>query len=105
MRPKGLALHHPAANLLEEYATLGCPTHTGKPWTNEEMWEVVARSPHCLALLPKAIKHFRLEAIEKVNAEQASLVKWDDIKNFPHHSLKYCQLQQSPTSQRPFGQF
>jgi hypothetical protein len=33
MCPSGLALHHPAADLLEEWATYGCPTKTGKAWT------------------------------------------------------------------------
>jgi hypothetical protein len=42
MRPKGLALYHPAASLLEEYATCGCLTQTGKLWMMEEMWEAVA---------------------------------------------------------------
>jgi hypothetical protein len=31
MVPSGLALHHPAAKLLTEYATLGCPTENRQP--------------------------------------------------------------------------
>ncbi len=31
MCPAGLALHHPAADLLKKWATYGCPTQTGKP--------------------------------------------------------------------------
>jgi hypothetical protein len=74
MQSKGLVLHHPAANLLEEYATVGCPTPTGKPWTKDEMWEAFARGPHCLALLPETIKKKCLKAIEKVKVELADLV-------------------------------
>ena len=46
MCPTGRALAHPAAGLLTEWAILGCPTHTGKPWTRDEIWEAVARGPH-----------------------------------------------------------
>ena len=37
MCPAGLALHHPAAATLLEYATQGCPCKTGRPWTIQEM--------------------------------------------------------------------
>ncbi len=58
MIPKGLALHHPVANILEEYTKYGCPKQTGKPWTTQEMWEAVARGPHQSAMLPEVIDHF-----------------------------------------------
>ena len=37
MCPRNLALHHPAADLLLDYATNGCPTLTGSPWTTAQM--------------------------------------------------------------------
>ncbi len=46
MCPTGRALIHPAANLLHDWATLGCPTRTGRNWTKEEIWEAVERGPH-----------------------------------------------------------
>ena len=58
MCPNGQALQHPAAGLLKEWATFGCPTRTGKPWLKEEMWEAVTRGPHSSARSPKAIAHF-----------------------------------------------
>jgi hypothetical protein len=67
----GRALKHPAAKVLEEWATFGCPTCTGKPWTKAEMWEAVDQGPHRLALSPKAIAHFKAEAAEKVRTKQA----------------------------------
>jgi hypothetical protein len=91
MRPKGLGLHHLAANLQEEYAMLGCPTHTGKPWTKDEMLEAVVRGPHHLAMSPKAIQHFGLKAIEKVKAEQA-ILQWENIKNLPPPQLKILPI-------------
>ena len=39
MYPAGLALQHPAANLLMEYATVGCPRKVGKSWTMEDLEE------------------------------------------------------------------
>jgi hypothetical protein len=83
MCPKGLTSHHPAAFILNKYTTLGCTTLTGTPWTKADMWEVVARGPHCSALLPEAIEHFWLESIEKVKAGQAIQINWDDIKDNP----------------------
>jgi hypothetical protein len=41
MCPSNLALDHPAAEKLLEYATGGCPANTGKPWTKEQMWAAV----------------------------------------------------------------
>jgi hypothetical protein len=66
MCPRGRALSHPAAYLLTEWATFGCPTQTGQPWSKEEIWEAVARGPHKLALSPEALAHFAEEAAEKV---------------------------------------
>jgi hypothetical protein len=37
MCPTGQALTHPAAGVLQEWATLGCPTWMGNPWTKEEI--------------------------------------------------------------------
>ena len=37
MCPTGRALAHPAAGLLTEWATLCCPTRTGKPWTRDKI--------------------------------------------------------------------
>jgi hypothetical protein len=102
MRSKGLALHHPATQILEEYTNYGCPTQTGKPWTKQEMWEAVARGPHQLALLPEAIEHFRLKAIVKVDAGQAVLVKWDDIKNAPPPQLKILPIAAIPHKSKEF---
>ena len=42
MCPAGIAMSHPAGELLSEWAHMGCPTKTGKPWSKEEMWEAVA---------------------------------------------------------------
>jgi hypothetical protein len=66
MCPSGLALHHPAAPLLKEWATYGCPTNTGCPWKREEMQEAIDRGPHQSALSEEAIAHFKVEVNEKI---------------------------------------
>jgi hypothetical protein len=75
MCPVGRALKHLAAKVLKEWATFGCPTRTGKPWTKTKIWEVVAQGPHRLALSLEAIAHFKAEAMEKVRTKQARLVQ------------------------------
>jgi hypothetical protein len=66
MCPSGLALHHPAAATLLEYATGGCPTNTGNPWTNQQMQEAINRGPHVSALDPEAIAQMAEEVADKV---------------------------------------
>ena len=83
MCPTGQALGHPAAQLLQEYADMGCPVRTGRPWTREMMDEAVQRGPHQSALTPEALEHFAAEAKAKVDKGQAKLVYWDDIKDNP----------------------
>ena len=41
MCPSGLALQHPNGPTLLRYATQGCPTLTGNPWTREMMQAAV----------------------------------------------------------------
>jgi hypothetical protein len=96
MCPRGRAVAHPATVLPTEWATLGCPTNTGQPWTKEEMWAAVARGPHRSALSPEAMAHFAAEATKKVRTKQAQIVAWDDIKDNPP-----CQLKISPIAAIP----
>jgi len=88
MCPSGLALLHPAADLLKEWATYGCPTNTGMPWTQEQMQAAVDRGPHRSALTDAAIAHFRAEVDGKVKSGQAKLVAWNSIKDNPPGELK-----------------
>lgn len=74
MCPRGLALHHPAAAKLLQYATGGCPTNTGKNWTKEQIWAAVERGPHVSALDPDAIKQLKTEIGDKVKVGQCKVV-------------------------------
>ncbi len=71
MCPRGLALHHPAAPLLNEFATCGCPTETGKPWTIPQMQAAIDRGLHKSTLLEDVRTQLRKEVMEKIENGQA----------------------------------
>ncbi len=102
MCPAGLALHHPAADLLKMYATLGCPTETGLPWTLKQMQAAIDRGPHISTLEPAAAEQLRLEVAEKVNNGQARIVNWDDIKDNPPPQLKISPVAMIPHKSRAY---
>ena len=102
MCPKGLALHHPAAGKLLEYATGGCPTNTGKDWTVEQMRAAVERGPHVSALEPDAIEQLKGEIAEKVRIGQCRVVEWDSIKENPPRQLKVSPLAMIPHKSRKY---
>ena len=102
MCPSGLASHHPAAELLMEYATLGCPTDTGKQWTPSQMQAAIDRGPHISALDPNAITQLHEEVQQKVANGQARIVNWDDIKDDPPAELKISPLAMIPHKSRLF---
>ena len=74
MCPSGLAVHHPAYETLQKYATGGCPVKTGQDWTKEEIHAAVMRGPHKSYFAEEAIAHFAAKAKEKVASNQARLV-------------------------------
>ena len=88
MCPAGLALHHPAAEIILNWAELGCPTQTGRPWSISEMEAAIARGLHQSALTLEALEHFAAEVREKVLSKQARVVEWDAIKDNPPTELK-----------------
>ena len=102
MCPTGQALGHPAAQLLQEYAEIGCPVRTGRPWTREMMDEAVQRGPHQSALTPEALEHFAAEAKKKVDKGQAKLVYWDDIKDNPPPELKISPVAAIPHKSKAY---
>ena len=77
--PSGLAVHHPAYEKLQKYATGGCPVKTGQNWTKEEIHAAAMRGPHESDLVGEAIAHFTAEAKEKVALDQARLVCYKKI--------------------------
>ena len=102
MCPSGLALEHPAAETLLEYATGGCPTLTGAQWTREMIEEAVARGPHVSATSPEAIEYFKSEIEHKIAAGQARVVEWESIKDDLPPELKISPLALVPHKSRKF---
>ena len=102
MCPTGRALHHPANNMLRDWATFGCPTRTGRNWSKEEMWEAVERGPHRSATSPEAMEHSAAEITEKLQTKQARLVAWDDIKNDPPLQLKVSPIAAIPHKSKAY---
>jgi hypothetical protein len=102
MCPAGLAMMHPAAEMLMDWATFGCPTKTGEPWSQSELKEAIARGPHQLVLTPEAIKHFVEEIREKVWTKQAQVVEWDKIERDPPTELKISPIAAIPHKSKAY---
>ena len=102
MCPRNLALHHPAADLLLDYATNGCPTLTGSPWTIAQMQTAIDRGPHVSALVPEAMAQLDLEVRDKVANGQARIVAWDTISRCPPPQLKVSPIAMVPHKSRPY---
>ena len=68
----GLAFDHPAADLLMEYATIGCPTKTGKNWTMTDLEDAIEVGPHVSALDPEAMAQLQAEVYEKEGSPRTS---------------------------------
>jgi hypothetical protein len=96
MCPTNLALDHPAAEELLKYATGGCPTNTGQPWTKEMITAAVERGPHVSALDPAAIQQLKAEIEDKVRVGQCRVLLWDEIKEDPPEQLKISPLAMIP---------
>ncbi len=102
MCPSGLALAHPAAPYLLQYATGGCPVNTGQPWTVEQMEAAIQRGPHSSALEQDAIEQLHAEVEEKVRNKQARLVQWEDIRSNPPTELKISPISMIPHKSRKY---
>ena len=102
MCPNNLALHLPAAGLLLQYATKGCPTRTGQNWTKDEMEAAIEKGPHPSALVPEAAEQLRQETAEKVKKGQARIVRWEGIRDDPPKELKISPVAMIPHKSRGF---
>ena len=100
MCPSGLALHHPAAELLLDYATKGCPAKTGLQWSKGEIAAAVEHGNHSSAEVESARIQFRAEAEEKQKLGMCRIVDWDDIKDNPPAEMKVSPLSAVPHKSR-----
>ena len=102
MCPSGLALEHPAADVLLQYSQGGCPVQSGKDWTIDMMTAAVERGPHVSALVDEAMLQLQQEVAEKVRVGQARVVNWDDIKSNPPSQLKVSPIAMIPHKSKPY---
>jgi hypothetical protein len=102
MCPRNLAMHHPAAATLLQYATGGCPVKSGSPWTKEEIIAAIERGNHISAQQPEAIAFHMAQVEEKVKNNQCRIVLWDDIKDNIPPQLKVSPLAMVPHKSRAF---
>lgn len=102
MWPRGRALKHEAAPLLERYSREGCPVDCGRPWTQEEILAAIQRGPHITACAPDARACLIQETTDKVKEGFARLIKLGDIINdLPRH-LKISPVAMVPHKSRLF---
>ena len=102
MAPTGIALNHPVAPLLQEYATHGCPVFPGTPWSLTQMQAAIDCGPHVSALIPAAMAQMDLEVQDKIQNNHARLVRWEDICHDPPEQLKISLLAMVPHKSRPY---
>ena len=102
MCPAGLALLHPAAASLLQYATGGCPTQTGNPWTTKQMQAAINCSPHASALLPEAAHQLDLKVTKKVKNGQACLIHLNEICAALPPNLKISPIAMVLHKSQPF---
>ena len=102
MCPAGVALSHPAAEVLLDYAHRGCPVNTGSPWSKETMEAAIKKGPHTSALVDEAIQQLHQEVEAKVECGQCRIVMWDDIKDDPPKELKISPIAMIPHKSKPY---
>jgi len=96
MCPNTTASHHPAFNLLLQYATTGCPADCGPKWTKDHIEAAIRWGPHPSARTPAAATALRQEALQKVTDGTAHLVNWTDIQHNIPPNLKVSPLATVP---------
>ena len=65
MCPTQRALYHPAAKLLVEYATIGCPTRTCKDLLIQDLEAAIEVGPQISVLDPKVMGQLQAEVADK----------------------------------------
>ena len=97
MHPSGLALHHPAADRLLQYATKGCPAETGQDWTMDMIQAAIDQGPHKSAMTPEAMEYIQSEAFDKERIGKARIVEWiGEFKRSPPEQLKVSPIAAIP---------
>ena len=93
--PSNLALKHPAAPLLNQYATDGCPVNTGRRWSRREIEAAAEYGNH--PMTEEAATQFYEEALDKEQRGLVDILDWEELKQLPDH-LFPADMKLSPLS-------
>ena len=102
MHPRTYAKDHPAAAMLRDYATQGCPVDCGPDWTEDQIVALLERGPHVSAKSKAAITFLRNETKDKIKEDYAIVKRWGDIKNNIPAKLKISPVAMVPHKSKKF---
>jgi hypothetical protein len=102
MLPTGPALEHPAAPLLLQYATSGCPANVTDPFPLEALEAAIKRGAHPSARAPKAAAALLKETQEKVGQGYARLIPWEELKQNLPKNIRISPIAAIPHKSRDF---
>ena len=102
MWPTGPAREHPAAELLDSYATNGCPVDCGQDWTQSQIEDALRYGAHPSAQATDALACLLQETKTKVEEGFAKVVTYKDIKDNLPQKLKLSPIAMIPKKSRKF---
>ena len=102
MCPRTHCLSHPAAPLLQQYSTTGCPVDCGDNWSLQHILLLLKRGPHISGKHPAAINFLCKETMEKVEQGYARVVRWGDIKQNHPPQLKISPVAMIPHKSKAY---
>ena len=101
MWPRGnVAKTHPAAPILNNLSTQGCPVNCGKNWSHDTIIKALKKGPHISAKSPEAKAYLLKETEAKVKQGFIKTVKWGNIKHNYPPNLKISPLAMIPHKNR-----
>ena len=102
MWPSSYAKSHPAAPLLDSFASQGCPVDCGPDWTEEQLIEALKYGSHPSAKIPEAFKCLLEETQGKVDKGFARVTTWGELKKRIPKKLKLSPAAMIPHKSRAF---
>lgn len=102
MYPRGPAMKHEAAPLLNYWAEHGCPVDCGEDWSDEWIEAAIRRGPHISAKQPQAVKALRQETMDKIKSGYARKIKWGVLRKNRPKKLKISPVAAIPHKSRLF---
>ena len=102
MWPRTYSIHHPAKDLLNIYATKGCPVECGKNWSKNQIIQAILHGPHKSAQSKAAMDALHEETKIKVAHNFAKIVKFKDIKHNLPPNLKISPVACIPHKSKSF---